>query len=71
MGVYGAGVLLSAVNTTMPVLLTYALVLACTGLGALGGNLLAGNLRAAGAFPASYCGAWLLSGLQSASSPRR
>ncbi|MEV0535490.1 MFS transporter [Kitasatospora sp. NPDC050463] len=72
LAVHGLGIFAGAVSLAMPALLTarlgagaaaYAAVLACTGLGALAGNLVAGNVRLPGPLPALYCGAWAVSGL--------
>jgi MFS family permease len=70
--VHGAGLLVSALPAiAMPVLLTirlhagagaYGLVLAATGLGALVGNPLAGNLRLGRRFPRAYFAAWAVNG---------
>lgn len=70
--VHGAGLLVSALPAiAMPVLLTirlhagagaYGLVLAATGLGALAGNPLAGNLRLGRRFPRAYFAAWAVNG---------
>jgi hypothetical protein len=64
--VHGAGTLASTVPAiAMPVLLTmrlhasgsgYGLILACSGLGALAGNPLAGSLKAGSRFPAYFLG---------------
>lgn len=72
-GVHGVGLFFSVVSAIgVPVLLAtrlhtgaggYGLVMAAAGLGALLGNLAAGHLRAAGAFPYAYCAAWAVNGL--------
>lgn len=41
----------------------YALVLMAMGIGAVAGNLLAGNARLAGRFPGGYCLVWAVRGL--------
>jgi MFS family permease len=71
--VHGAGLLVSALPAiAMPVLLAtrlhtgaagYGLVLAASGLGALVGNPLAGNLRLGRRFPNGYFAAWAANGL--------
>ncbi|MFF0410221.1 MFS transporter [Kitasatospora sp. NPDC004745] len=70
--VHGIGIFAGAVSLAMPALLSarlgagasvYAAVLACTGAGALAGNLVAGNVRLPVPLPAVYCGAWAVSGL--------
>jgi MFS family permease len=71
--VHGAGLLVSALPAiAMPVLLAtrlhtgaagYGLVLAASGLGALAGNPVAGNLRLAGRFPQAYFAAWAVNGV--------
>jgi len=71
--VHGAGLLVSALPAiAMPVLLTtrlhtgaggYGLVLAVSGLGALVGNPLAGNLRLGRRFPQAYFAAWAANGV--------
>ncbi|MFJ9952853.1 MFS transporter [Kitasatospora sp. NPDC091207] len=72
LAVHGLGIFAGAVALAMPALLTarldagaaaYAAVLAGTGVGALTGNLVAGNVRLPGPLPALYCGAWAVSGL--------
>ncbi len=72
LAVHGLGIFAGAVSLAMPALLTarlatgaaaYAAVLACTGTGALAGNLVAGNVRLSGPLPVLYCGAWAVSGL--------
>jgi hypothetical protein len=71
--VHGAGLLVSALPAiAMPVLLAtrlhtgaagYGLVLAASGLGALAGNPLAGNLRLGRRFPQAYFAAWAANGV--------
>ncbi|MEU3566996.1 MFS transporter [Kitasatospora sp. NPDC036755] len=70
--VHGIGIFAGAVSLAMPALLAarlgagasaYAAVLACTGAGALAGNLVAGNVRLPAPLTAVYCGAWAVSGL--------
>ncbi|MFD9690197.1 MFS transporter [Kitasatospora sp. NPDC059088] len=72
LAVHGIGIFAGAVSLAMPALLAarlgagasaYAAVLACTGAGALAGNLVAGNVRLPAPLTAVYCGAWALSGL--------
>ncbi|MBD0688588.1 hypothetical protein BG452_23550 [Streptomyces sp. CBMA123] len=72
LAVHGIGIFAGAVSLAMPALLAtrldagasaYAAVLACTGAGALAGNLVAGNMRLPGPLTAVYCGAWAVSGL--------
>ncbi|WP_371515745.1 MFS transporter [Kitasatospora sp. NBC_01300] len=72
LAVHGIGVFAGAVALAMPALLTirlgagasaYAAVLACTGAGALAGNLVAGNVRLPAPLTAVYCGVWAVSGL--------
>ncbi|MFF2952655.1 MFS transporter [Kitasatospora sp. NPDC057965] len=72
LAVHGIGIFAGAVSLAMPALLAarlgagasaYAAVLACTGAGALAGNLVAGNVRLPGPLTAVYCGAWAASGL--------
>ncbi|WP_078588521.1 MULTISPECIES: MFS transporter [Streptomyces] len=72
LAVHGIGIFAGAVSLAMPALLAarlgagasaYAAVLACTGAGALAGNLVAGNLRLPAPLTAVYCGAWAVSGL--------
>lgn len=67
-GLHGAGLFVSAVSAVgVPMLMTsrmgagaggYALVAGATGVGALLGNPVAGQLRAVGRFPGVYCLAW-------------
>ncbi|MFD7578942.1 MFS transporter [Kitasatospora sp. NPDC059817] len=72
LAVHGIGIFAGAVSLAMPALLAarlgagasaYAAVLACTGAGALAGNLVAGNVRLPVPLTAAYCGAWAVSGL--------
>ncbi|MEV7928545.1 MFS transporter [Kitasatospora sp. NPDC086801] len=72
LAVHGIGIFAGAVSLAMPALLAarlgagasaYAAVLACTGAGALAGNLVAGNVRLPAPLTAVYCGAWAVSGL--------
>lgn len=70
---HGAGTLASTVPAiAMPVLLAvrlhasgsgYGLVLACSGLGALAGNPLAGSLKAGSRFPAAYFLGYMATGV--------
>ncbi len=70
-GVHGLGIFAQSAALAMPALLAtlhagaagYGLVLAMTGLGALGGNMLAGNLTLPARLPVLYCGLWACSGL--------
>ncbi|WP_406209405.1 MFS transporter [Kitasatospora sp. NBC_01560] len=77
LAVHGIGIFAGAVSLAMPALMAgrlgagasaYAAVLACTGAGALAGNLVAGNVRLPGPLTAVYCGAWAASGLVLAAS---
>ncbi|WP_329127359.1 MFS transporter [Streptomyces sp. NBC_01465] len=70
--VHGAGIFAQAVAMALPALLAsrldagagaYGLALAATGAGALGGNLVAGNVRLPARLPVAYCLLWALSGL--------
>ncbi|MFF3005598.1 MFS transporter [Kitasatospora sp. NPDC057940] len=72
LAVHGIGIFAGAVSLAMPALLAarlgagasaYAAVLACTGAGALAGNLVAGNVRLPAPLTAVYCGVWAVSGL--------
>ncbi|MFD8085214.1 MFS transporter [Kitasatospora sp. NPDC059722] len=72
LAVHGIGIFAGAVSLALPALLAarlgagacaYAAVLACTGAGALAGNLVAGNVRLPAPLTAVYCGAWAVSGL--------
>ncbi|MFG2916310.1 MFS transporter [Kitasatospora sp. NPDC048298] len=72
LAVHGIGIFAGAVSLAMPALLAgrlgagaaaYAAVLACTGAGALAGNLVTGNVRLPAPLTAVYCGAWAVSGL--------
>ncbi|MGW2376612.1 MULTISPECIES: MFS transporter [Kitasatospora] len=72
LAVHGIGIFAGAVSLAMPALLAahldagasaYAAVLACTGAGALAGNLAAGNVRLPAPLTAVYCAAWAVSGL--------
>ncbi|MEV0318151.1 MFS transporter [Streptomyces sp. NPDC050658] len=70
--VHGVGIGAGTVALVMPALLekqldagagAYGAVLACTGVGALAANLVAGNVRLRGSAPVAYCLAWAVSGL--------
>lgn len=70
---HGAGLCAQQVTIGLPILLAtqfhagmgaYGLVLAATGVGALAGNMVAGNLRrVSDGFPGVYCAAWLAAGV--------
>ncbi|MBY8869590.1 MULTISPECIES: MFS transporter [Streptomyces] len=70
--VHGAGIFAQAVAMAMPALLAarlhagagaYGMVLAATGAGAFGANLVAGNVRLPARLPVAYCLLWAASGL--------